>query len=349
MDTTGPEPECLVDFERMPDDNCRISTHQLNLDIKKINFYDLVDYYFDYTFSYLNTIDFFLNDNYTLAMFINSGCTQGLLEEGYYKIDSTELTNLFTKVESIRANEFLIHFFIKYNNHNYFRIHSIYTNYINPEKHPSSLEIPYILTIKYNSSISSILGPILSSVVVLEKIDIFRNDSEIYKNLCQNLTLESIDIPLDERLHYLYLNDYSTQIACSGDNCKLDEVNAEEATSTCRCYLNKFDDLFKEINFKNYEDQGVSSSFSESFGIIKCAKNGFNSHNIKANGGFYISLIAIIGEGVLYLCYFLCSSKTINLANPPSKIKNRLKIRTDWENANDKNKNKKKKPVDELI
>ena len=86
---------------------------------------------------------------------------------------------------------------------------------------------------------------------------------------------------------------------------------------------------------------------AESFGIIKCAKNGFNSHNIKANGGFYISLIAIIGDGVLYICYLLCSSKTINLANPPSKIKHRLKIRTDWENANDKN--KKKKPVDELI
>ena len=347
MDTTGPEPECLIDFDRMPNDNCRISTHIFNLAIDKIDFYDLVDFYFEYTFSYLNTIDHFVNDKYTLAMFINSGCTEGLLEQGYYKIDSTELTNLMTKEASIRANEFLIHFFIKYNNHNYYRIHSIYTNYINPDKYPASLKTPFILTNKYNSSISSILGPILSSVVVSEKIDIFSKDSDIYTNLCQNITLLLIDIPLDERLHYLYLNDLSTQIACSGDNCELQEINKDEATSTCRCYLNKFEDLFKEIEFKNYEDQGISSSFAESFGIIKCAKNGFNSHNIKANGGFYISLIAIIGDGVLYICYLLCSSKTINLANPPSKIKHRLKIRTDWENANDKN--KKKKPVDELI
>ena len=347
MDTTGPEPECLIDFDRMPNDNCRISTHIFNLAIDNIDFYDLVDFYFEYTFSYLNTIDHFVNDKYTLAMFINSGCTEGLLEQGYYKIDSTELTNLMTKEASIRANEFLIHFFIKYNNHNYYRIHSIYTNYINPDKYPASLKTPFILTNKYNSSISSILGPILSSVVVSEKIDIFSKDSDIYTNLCQNITLLLIDIPLDERLHYLYLNDLSTQIACSGDNCELQEINKDEATSTCRCYLNKFEDLFKEIEFKNYEDQGISSSFAESFGIIKCAKNGFNSHNIKANGGFYISLIAIIGDGVLYICYLLCSSKTINLANPPSKIKHRLKIRTDWENANDKN--KKKKPVDELI
>ena len=341
--------ECLFDIDRMPDDNCRISTHQLDLDIGEINFFDLCDYYFEYTFSYLNTIDHFVNDKYTLTMFINSGCTEGLLEQGYFKIDSTELNKVMSKAAGIRANEFLIHFFIKYNNHNYYRIHNIYSYYLNPEndKYKSTRETPFILTNKYNSSISSILGSILSSVVVSEKIDIFSKDSDIYTNLCQNITLESIDIPLDERLHYLYLHDYSTQIACSGDNCELVEINTEEATSTCKCYLNKFEDLFKEIEFINYENQGVSSSFSESFGIIKCAKNGFNSNNIKANGGFYISLISIVGEGVLYLFYFLCSSKTINISNPPSKLKNRIKIRTDWENKNDKN--KKKKIVDEII
>ena len=94
---------------------------------------------------------------------------------------------------------------------NYYRIHSIYTNYINPDKYPASLKTPFILTNKYNSSISSILGPILSSVVVSEKIDIFSKDSDIYTNLCQNITLLLIDIPLDERLHYLYLNDLSTK------------------------------------------------------------------------------------------------------------------------------------------
>ena len=52
-------------------------------------------------------------------------------------------------------------------------------------------------------------------------------DSDIYTNLCQNVTLQSIDIPLDERLHYLYLNDLSTQIACSGDNCELEEINKD--------------------------------------------------------------------------------------------------------------------------
>ena len=344
MDTNTSE--CLLDFDRMPDDYCRISTHPISLDLKEINFYDLVDYYFNFTFSYLNTIDFFVNDNYTLAMFINSGCTEGLLEQGYYKVDSTELSKAMTSEARVRVNEFLIHFFIIHNNQNYYRIHSIYTSYLKPEDHPSSLKVPYILTNKYNSSISSILGPILSSVVVSEKIDIFSKDSDIYTNLCQNVTLESIDIPLDERLHYLFLDDYSTWIACNGDNCELVEINTEEAASTCKCYLNKFEDLFKEIEFKNYEDQGVSSSFAESFGIIKCAKNGFNSNNIKANGGFYMSLIAIVGEGLLYLCYFLCSSKAINIANPPSKVKNRLKVRTDWEDINDRNKKKKQ---DELI
>jgi len=118
------------------------------------------------------------------------------------------------------------------------------------------------------------------------------------------------------------------------------EINKEEATSTCRCYLNQFDDIFKQIEFKNYYAQKISSSSFESFGIIKCVKNGFNSHNIKANGGFYINLIAIVGEGALFLIYFLFVNKAIILSNPPPKDKNKLKVETDWEDTNDKNKNK---------
>ena len=63
------------------------------------------------------------------------------------------------------------------------------------------------------------------------------------------------------------------------------------------------------------------------------------------NGGCYICLIVIVAVGVLILCYFLCS-KIITTSekglNPPSKIKNRLRIISNWDKTEEERKKMKK-------
>ena len=186
----------------------------------------------------------------------------------------------------------------------------------------------------------------MSNAIVLEKLDIFSKDSEVFTDLCQNITLEGVDIPLNDRLHYLYFGDYSTQMACGGgDNCELVEVKKEESTSVCKCKLNELNDLFKEVEIEITERPEIQSGPSETFGIIKCTKNGFHANNVRTNGGFYICLIVIVAEGVLILCYFLCS-KIITTSekglNPPSKIKNRLRIVSNWDKTEEERKKMKK-------
>ena len=328
---------CFLDFQPKSDDYCKVITQEINDDIGQIDFEKLIEYYFQNIYSYLNTVIRYMNKNYTLTMLINSDCTESLLEQGYFKIDSKELNNIITEevgLDLIR-HEFLFHFFIEYDNKNHYRVYDFNSKYVAPKINCiKCVDMPFILTYKYSNTVNIILGPILSSTIVLEQVDIFSKDSEIFTDLCQNVTLEGVDIPLNERLHYLYFGEYSTQIACGGDNCELVEINKEESTSTCRCKLNEYEDLFKEIEIKNTENQEIESSSSESFGILKCAKNGFNAHNIRSNGGFYICLIIIVAVGVLILCYFLCS-KIITTSekgfNPPSKIKNRLKIVSNWD------------------
>ena len=339
---------CYLKFEQMPDDYCKVITQEINDNIDQIDFEKLIDYYIDNIYSYLNTVIHYVNKDYTMAMFINSDCTESLYEQGYYKIDSKQLSNQITEevgLELIR-NEFLFHFFIQYNNTNHYRVHDSNSKYIEPKSlSTDSANIPFTLTIKFNNTISVVLGPILSSAISLEKLDIFSEDSEVFTDLCQNITLEGVDIPLNDRLHYLFFGEYSTQIACGGDNCEIVEINKEEASSVCSCKLNEMNDLFKEVIIEKTEKPEIKSSSSDSFGILKCAKNGFHAHNIRTNGGFYICLIVIVAVGVLILCYFLCS-KIITTSekglNPPSKIKNRLRIISNWDKTEEERKKMKK-------
>ena len=77
-------------------------------------------------------------------------------------------------------------------------------------------------------------------------------------------------------------------------------------------------------------------------------KNGFKAKNIKANGGFYISLIAVAGQGVLCLFYFLFSKVIFipKVANPPAKLKHRLKLISTWGQENNAKMRKNEKMCD---
>lgn len=353
-DKYEPEPDkknCSLKYEPQNPDNCRVITQEINDDIDKIDFEKLTQNYRKNIYYIVNTVIHYVNKDYTMAMFINSDCTESLLEEGYYKIDAKDLNRKMVEVvgsDRIKHG-FLFNFFIKNSKQNHYRIYDLNDQYLDPKQVCTECEkVPFILTIKYNNTISVVLGPILSSAIVLEKLDIFSKDSEVFTDLCQNITLEGVDIPLNDRLHYLYFGDDSLKkIACGGDNCVLEEVNKEESISVCKCTLNEYTDLLKEEEIVNEKTERpeIQSSSSDSFGIIKCAKNGFHAHNVRTNGGFYICLIVIVAVGVLILCYFLCS-KIITTSekglNPPSKIKNRLRIASNWDKTEEERKKMKK-------
>ena len=332
--------KCLPNIKRPDDDICTVKIHDNDTNINNINeleFEYFIDFYFIKTLPYTNYVDHFIYNNFTVTMFINSECTEDLLNKGYFKIDSKELYEEMYKMGDIESNELLFSIFITYNHQNHYRFYNIYTQYLNEEKIcPNCKEIPFTLTNKYISILSNIFGTSISNVIESEKINIFSKDSDIFTDSCKNLTIEGIDMPLKERYFYLYLNDYSTQIACNGLNCELEEIRSDESISVCKCkMINKFEDiLYPILEFNNYKDENNISSSSnfESFQIIKCAKNGFNKKNILNNAGFFITLISIVLIITCFIVYCICS-KTIILpkgGNPPKKIKNIILLYSDW-------------------
>ena len=332
--------KCLPYIRSPDDDICTVFIHENETNfknIKDLEFEYFIDYYFINTLPYTNYVDHYIYENYTVTMFINSECTEDLLDKGHFKIDSKELYEEMYKMAEIESNELLFSIFITYNHQNHYRFYNIYTQYLNEEKIcPNCKEIPFTITNKYISIISNIFGPSISSVIETEKIDIFSKESDIFTDSCKNLTIEGIDMPLNQRYFYLYLNDYTTLIACNGLNCEIEEIKSEESISICKCKIgNKFEDILDPIiEFNNYKDENnISSSSSlDSFKVIKCVKNGFNKKNILKNAGFFITLISIILFIACFIVYCICS-KTIILPkgrNPPKKIKHRILLFSDW-------------------
>ena len=98
------EKKCLFKFDPEPNDVCKVLAHTIDKNIEDLNLDDFIYFYFENTFAYLKTVDHFVNENYTVTMFINSECTEDLLKLGYFKIDSKDLYNSMVRETRTETN-----------------------------------------------------------------------------------------------------------------------------------------------------------------------------------------------------------------------------------------------------
>ena len=328
---------CEVDPNMEQIGSCKIQIHEINDDINTLDF---GHYALQYTpnFPNFNVIDHYVNKDYTLTVFIHSDCTEDLLNQGYFKINSNQLQA--SMVKEFNANENLTYsVFVTSNLKSHFRYYDDKLNYLEVTDTTNSKNIEYTITNRYIRGINETLGPIVASLVESEKINIFERDSNVYNSYCQNITLLSIDIPLKQRLLFLYPNSFTERIACLGEDCVIDEFNFEESTCKCNCKIgNKFEDILKKDTFKHYEGELEEfNNFIDSIGVIKCLGNGFSPNNMKANAGFFLVIIGIVAQIILYVFYALCgepiTSLPKSLSNPPKK---NIILFSDWDKRIDK-------------
>lgn len=100
-----------------------IKLHEISEDINAI---DLDDFPNKFTpnLKNANIIDHYINKDYTVTVFLHSECSEGLLNQGYFKIDSRDLQQKI--VDEFNSNENLTYsVFITHN----FKNHFIYYNH----------------------------------------------------------------------------------------------------------------------------------------------------------------------------------------------------------------------------
>ena len=330
---------CLVRPFKIPDnDNCTVRFHDYSNSIYNLDIWDFIDYYWANNIPYVRVVDHFIGNNYTATIFINSDCTEDLLNKQYFQIDSKELQETMIKEANVEGMKILFSILINYNHKNHFRFHNLESKFLDPNKKCNScLNINYTFINYFYNSLTNVLGPVVSNVLVSEKTDIVNKDSEIFKDFCHNITFIGIDLPLRKRLKYIYLHQYTEPIFCNAENCTIENFDYEKIATTCKCkYGNTFDDILKGEKFKftHYEGEDIEASdFADSFGIIKCSISGFKGNNIKVNGGFFLTLICIVAQGGLFVYYSLKSKAIVNITNnmhnPPKRAF--LIMNTDWD------------------
>jgi hypothetical protein len=343
---------CIPDPELKFIGNCSVRMNQITKDINEPDLADYPDKYYG-NFPSLDAIDHYINKDFTITVYLNSDCTENLLNQGYFKIDSKELLKSLKENCGFDSDEkFIYALFVTHNFKSHLRFYDPNINYIDTsvDTCSSCRKVEYTITNKYKRNVDKVLGGLVGSLVESEKINIFERDSDVFNNKCQNITFLGIDMPLKQRLLLLYPHIFSDRMACLGEDCVIEEFNLEESTVTCKCKMgNQLEEILSETEFTHYDGPlDEVNNFIDTINIIQCIGNGFNSKNIQANAGSFICIIAIVAQVVLYIYYSLCSKPISNASrmkmtyNPPKKT---IILYSDW----DKKINKKNTPESEVF
>ena len=336
----------------------------INKEIKESDKLDaLVSEYLE-GLDHINKVEHFVGKDFLMTLFINSNCTEGLLQKGYYWIDTRELGN--SLIISIEDNFGIItyHLLGAYINHNYrsyLHFYDLTGDDIDLNTYcKDCIGKIYYMTHDLYTILKEVIGGSFAELVIEQELNIFDENNDIYTDSCTNLTLYEIDIPINIRKTYLLLDEYIDPLMCRDIDCELIEYNLTKRTATCQCKLqNSFAYLFEEndIKYTLSTIREKAKGISEAAKAISCMKKGLKYSNFKNNDAAILILVFFIIQFLCYIAYGCFGKPLANisnlpsihtLANPPKLEDNsRIYLFADW-NTNLSNITKKQEdPIDE--
>ena len=331
--------EKIVDINELKE-KCIINMHSLSneeLELLINNSKSLNDYIWEYQQETKNTnyaLNHYSNDKYNFSMllFKYSECSTLLIEKGNQKISTDNL--IVNMGNNLNNNLVYIQAFVQFN---YKVSYSIYDSVTMEKVNIKNICLnckEYQIISNYTNSILNYIGNDVLFLVQNENINLFNEKENIFNDICQNLTINNFDYPLEERKSKFYL-DNKNAILCGDQNCNLIKDNRNNSTSYCQCPIddnNNLENIFtikKDENiYENNNDTKMNSdnNYYNSLNIFKCVPHSFELNKLKYNVGFYLS-IGIIG--VTIICYIWVSlisfPKSFNifpLNAPPRKNNN---------------------------
>ena len=342
--------DCIINISYIKDNlTLDILSEYINDFINKISNNDI------YNFSVNHYIN--INMNFSITIFTIWYCTNLLLEYDYFEINPNVIFNKLNNNFNNKNDYIFVYTNMK--NKNYIEIYDrygknkinislLYNNYLQ--------EKDLIVRNNYTSEISSELGKVITYKIIDNNIDPFNDKHQIFNDICTNFTIRGIDIPLKERKEIIFLGHKEKEIICNDINCNIEKYYLSNFTGICKCkILNNFDyilsDDYNETNkmtYAEYQNFINEKSKINSFLIFKCGKEAFKSNNIKNNPGFYISIVFLIIQLILYIILikiYLKSKNNIKL-NPPKILKFKIDDDSEEDDSNSNNQRKDKNDSD---
>ena len=308
---------------------------------KDLNISDEVEDYFQ-DLDHINKVEHYVGKDYTMTIYINSNCTEGLLNKGYFKIDSNELNRTFIEDYSEYYNH-ITGVYINYNHRGYLSFYDLGEKlYLDPVNNClTCMEKKYRMTHNLFNVLSDIIGAQFANFIIEKNLDIFSEDSSIFTDSCENLTLHDIDIPIHLRKSLLFFHDYLEAIMCRDIACEFVGYDYKSKTSTCDCKLTlNYLDIFNspKFEFVPYKADSEAKGFSEAVKVIKCLKEGIKWKNFKINTAAIVCLVVFILQVIFYVAYGCFGKPLANvsnvsqiIANPPKgDNKTKIYLFSDW-------------------
>ena len=263
------------------------------------------------------TVNHYINkiDNFSITIFKDWFCTEELLQYDYFEINTSKIYN---KIKNLNNSNYFIYIYVNYNYNNYFEIY-------NTNNKKSLFNIEQLLNLDENNikiknnfteEINNYFSEVIVNKIIENNINIFNMDHFIFNDLCKNFTIQNIDIPIKERREILFLGNIAKEIICNDINCDIESVSINNLTGECNCKIYIFmNNLFlirestNNISNEDYIKYINSKSKINSFLNLKCAKESFNSTNLKNNSNFFFSIILISIYIILFCIYYIYSRK----------------------------------------
>ena len=308
---------------------------------KDLNISDEVEEYFK-DLDHINKVEHYVGKDYTMTIYINSNCTEGLLNEGYFKINTNELNRTFIEDYSEYYNH-ITGVYINYNHRGYLSFYDLGDKlYLDPVNNClTCMEKKYTMTHNLFNVLSDIIGAQFANFIIENNLDIFSENSSIFTDSCENLTLHDIDIPIHLRKSLLFFHDYLEAIMCKDMACELVEYDFNSKTSTCDCKLTlNYLDIFNspKFEFVPYKAESEAKGFSEAVKVIKCLKEGIKWQNFKINTAAIVCFVVFILQFIFYISYGCFGKPLANVSNVSQIIANppkgdnitKIYICSDW-------------------
>ena len=331
--------QCQDNFTSFKDntycDICELNVTYLYNNLTQELIHELVIEYFDQNENSYGAVNLYLNNesnSYSIAIFKASKCTELIFDQNeFMEFNLDELNN---KINYNLFEDFSFAI-VNYNYKNILQIYAINAEGITQINFedicPECLELNY-LKIKNNfgSELNNKFGPVLFDEIIENDYNIFDKEESIFNDICNNFNLKNIDIPLRERRSLLYLGNMEKEILCNDINCDVKYIILANTTSFCDCGINtdlefllssEDNDRINGNNKEEYDNFIEQKKTINSFVLFKCAKEAFNSKNIKNNVGFYISLALFVIQLALFIIYITCK----NLKQTKAKAKKKIK------------------------
>ena len=204
--------------------NCEIEKNDIVQELNEENINSLVNKYINSNKDRLDVVNHYINKNnlFTITIFKSWECTEDLLYQKYFSLNTKELTLTLNNSAKIPKNE-LTYYLITNNGKS---ILEIYHNTLRKKIDigTSCLECKnskFEINNNFTKEIEEVIGNLAIKEIREENIDIFKRKDDCYESVCKRFTIEGIDIPINERRKHYYLGYKDKEVICTDENCEI--------------------------------------------------------------------------------------------------------------------------------